>query len=91
MGGLLEPESTRAPPREVVMEWENFRRSDNIEDRRGDDGALAGGGLVGGGGLGLGAIVVIFIVSYFLGIDPRVLINGAEQVGARNGYQSQQT
>ena len=74
------------------MEWENFRRSDNIEDRRGDDGALAGGGLVGGGGLGLGAIVVIFIVSYFLGIDPRVLINGAEQVqGTRNGYQTQQT
>ena len=79
------------------MEWDNFRRSDNIEDRRGDDagsiggGGMGGGGLVGGGGLGLGAIVVIFIVSYFLGIDPRVLINGAEQVGARNGYQSQQT
>ena len=80
------------------MEWDNFRRSDNIEDRRGNDGGLAdsggsgGGGMVGGGGLGLGAIVLIFIVSYFLGIDPRVLINGAEQVGGtRNGYQSQQT
>ncbi len=78
------------------MEWDNFRRSDNIKDRRGDDGGSGdvsgGGGLIGGGGLGLGAIVVIFIVSYFLGIDPRVLINGAEQVsGARSGYQSQQS
>ena len=76
------------------MEWDNFRQSDNIEDRRGDDsGGMAGGGggMVGGGGLGIGAIVIILIVSYFLGIDPRVLINGAEQVSSsRNGYQSQQ-
>ncbi len=81
------------------MEWDNFRQSDNIEDRRGDDsGGMAGGGgmgggggMVGGGGLGLGAIIIIFVVSYFLGIDPRVLINGAEQVNnGRNGYQSQQ-
>ena len=82
------------------MEWDNFRRSDNIEDRRGDGGdygggsgggGFGGGGLVGGGGLGLGAVAVIFVVSYFLGIDPRVLINGAEQVnGARQGYQTQQ-
>ena len=80
------------------MEWDKFRQSDNIEDRRGDDGGMGGGGggfmpggAGGAGGLGLGAIVVIFIVSYFLGIDPRVLINGAEQVnGARDGYQTNQ-
>ena len=80
------------------MEWDKFRQSDNVEDRRGDDGGVDGGGgggfMPGGGagGLGLGAIVIIFIVSYFLGIDPRVLINGAQQVsGARNGYTQQQS
>ncbi len=75
------------------MEWDNFRQSDNIEDRRGDDsGGMTGGGggMIGGGGLGIGAIVIIMIVSYFLGIDPRVLINGAEQVNSsRSGYQGQ--
>ena len=77
------------------MEWDKFRQSDNIEDRRDDDGGTGGGGgfIPGGGagGLGLGAIAVIFVISYFLGIDPRVLINGAEQANnARNGYQSSQ-
>jgi predicted metalloprotease len=80
------------------MEWDKFRQSDNVEDRRGDDGGTDGGGGGGGfmpgggaGGLGLGAIVIIFIVSYFLGIDPRVLINGAQQLnGAHNSYTQQQ-
>ncbi len=73
------------------MEWENFRRSDNVEDRRGDDGGtggggFGGGGMIGTGGLGLGTIVVLGIVGYALGINPLVLINGAEQVnGMRNG------
>ncbi len=80
------------------MEWENFRRSDNIEDRRADSGggldSGGGGGIIGGaGGLGLGTIVVLGLISYALGIDPRVLINGAEMVNnARNGggqYQQQ--
>ena len=80
------------------MEWDNFRRSDNIEDRRGDsDGGLdpgGGGGMIpgGAGGLGLGTIVVLGLVGYFLGINPLVLINGAEQVNSmRNGSQYQQT
>ena len=79
------------------MEWDNFRRSDNIEDRRGDDsgGMDSGGGLggmVGGaGGLGLGTIVVLGLIGWALGIDPRLLINGAEQVNnMRNGGQYQQ-
>ncbi len=75
------------------MEWENFRRSDNVEDRRGDDGApsLGGGGFGAPGGLGLGAIVVLGLIGWALGIDPRVLINGAEMVnGARNSGQYSQ-
>ena len=77
------------------MEWDNFRRSDNVEDRRDDSGGgSGGGGLIGGaGGLGLGTIVVLGLISYAFGIDPRVLINGAEMVNnARNGggqYQQQ--
>ena len=79
------------------MEWDNFRRSDNIEDRRGDDsggfdGGGGGGGMIGGGGLGLGTIVVLGLIGWALGINPLLLIQGAEQInGARNGYQTQQS
>lgn len=67
------------------MEWENFRRSDNIEDRRGDDGvASSDGGGIGGatGGLGIGAIIVLFLISWAFGIDPRLLIGGAESLSS---------
>ena len=54
------------------MRWEDLPQSDNVEDRRGD------GGYGGGGGLGIGTIVVLGIVGWALGIDPRILIGGAE-------------
>ena len=80
------------------MEWDNFRRSDNIEDRRGDDsggfdgGGGGGGGMIGGGGLGLGTIVVLGLIGWALGINPLVLIQGAQQVNnMRNGYQTQES
>ena len=42
--------------------------------------------MVGAGGLGLGTIVVLGLIGWALGIDPRVLINGAEMVeGGRQG------
>jgi len=58
------------------MEWENTPLSDNVEDRRG--GGL--GGIGGSGGLGLGTIVILTLIGYFTGIDPRMLIGGAEVV-----------
>jgi len=58
------------------MEWENTPLSDNVEDRRGG----GGGGLGGTGGLGLGAILILTVIGYFTGIDPRTLIGGAEVV-----------
>ncbi|MGD0635765.1 MAG: neutral zinc metallopeptidase [Beijerinckiaceae bacterium] len=77
------------------MEWENFRRSDNIEDRRGDDsgGGDTGGGFGGAtGGLGIGAIIILGLISWALGIDPRVLIGGAEMANnARHSNQYSQT
>ena len=60
------------------MEYENMPSSSNIEDRRGQGG---GGGAMGAGGLGIGAIIVIFAISYFTGISPQVLMSGAEMVG----------
>src|SRR6201992_379990 len=67
------------------MRYDDFRRSDDIEDRRGDDGGGMGGGFglpMGGGGLGIGTIIVLGLIGYALGIDPRVLIGGA---GILNG------
>jgi uncharacterized protein len=65
------------------MRYDDFRRSDDIEDRRGDDGGGMGGGgglglPMGGGGLGIGTIIVLGLISYAFGIDPRLLIGGAE-------------
>ena len=35
---------------------------------------------MGGGGLGIGVVIILFIVGWVTGIDPRVLISGAEQM-----------
>src|SRR5579864_2891455 len=59
-------------------------QSDEVEDRRGESGGGFGGGgggfglPVGGGGLGIGTIVVLGLIGWALGIDPRLLIGGAE-------------
>src|SRR5689334_18716261 len=66
------------------MRYDDFRRSDDIEDRRGDDGGMMGGGggglglPIGGGGLGIGTVIVLGLIGWALGIDPRILIGGAE-------------
>jgi predicted metalloprotease len=61
------------------MRWDDFRRSDNVEDDRGGGGGGGGFGIPGGGGgLGIGTIVVLGILGWALGIDPRLLIGGAE-------------
>ena len=48
------------------MRYDDFRRSDNIEDRRGDDGGGGGGGgfglPMGGGGLGIGTVIVLGLI-----------------------------
>jgi predicted metalloprotease len=60
------------------MEWESTPESTNVEDRRGAGGGVPLGG--GTGGLGLGAILVLALIGYFTGIDPRLLIGGAQIV-----------
>ena len=73
------------------MRWDDFRRSDNVEDSRGEDGGFGGGGgigiPVGGGGLGIGTIVVLGLIGWALGIDPSVLIGGAEMVNSGRHYE----
>jgi predicted metalloprotease len=70
------------------MRWEDFRRSDNVEDDRGG-GYGGGGGIgIGGGGLGIGTLVVLALVGWAFGIDPRLLIGGAEMInGGGSSYQ----
>jgi predicted metalloprotease len=64
------------------MRLDDTEQSENIEDRRGEPGGGFGGGGFGlpwgGGGLGIGTIVVLGLIGWALGIDPRVLIGGAE-------------
>jgi predicted metalloprotease len=77
------------------MRYDDFRRSDDIEDRRDDSGGGMGGGggiglPMGGGGLGIGTIIVLGLVGYAFGIDPRILIGGAE-VLTGGGSQTYQT
>jgi predicted metalloprotease len=62
------------------MRLDESEQSDNVEDRRGESGGGGGGGfgLPMGGGLGIGTIVVLGLVGWALGIDPRLLIGGAE-------------
>jgi uncharacterized protein len=74
------------------MRWDDFRRSDNIEDDREGGGDYGGGGFrlpVGRGGLGIGTVVVLGLIGWALGIDPSVLIGGAEMV-SRGGSHYQQ-
>ena len=71
------------------MRWEDFRASDYVEDRRGGGGGL--GIPMGRGGLGIGSIIILTLAGWALGIDPRILISGAEQVTGGGYTQQQQT
>ncbi len=80
------------------MRWQGRRQSSNIEDRRDDGGGMGGfGGGAGprigigmpggrrGGGLSIGAVVIILVVSWFLGVNPLTLLGGLGGVGDTGG------
>jgi uncharacterized protein len=73
------------------MRTDELPRSDNVEDRRGQDAGAGPGGfrIPGGrGGLGIGTIILLGLIGWWLGIDPSLLINGADIL--RGGGSSQQ-
>ncbi|HVZ08894.1 KPN_02809 family neutral zinc metallopeptidase [Rhodopila sp.] len=72
------------------MRDDDLRPSDNIEDRRGMGGGFGGGGFrMGRGGLGVGTIIGLGLLGWVLGINPLVLIEGAQMVAG--GGQPQMT
>src|SRR5258708_7076723 len=76
------------------MRLDDLPQSENIEDRRGDDSSGGGGGgfgfPMGRGGLGIGTIAILGIIGYALGIDPRLLIGGAELLSGGGHQQTRQ-
>jgi predicted metalloprotease len=76
------------------MRWDELPRSDNIEDRTGDGGGGMGGGgggfPMGAGGLGVGGVLVLGFLGYALGIDPRLLIAGADMLLGGGGARHEQ-
>src|SRR6202047_2006155 len=70
------------------MRLDDLPESGNIEDRRQEGGGF-GGSPVGRGGLGIGTVVVLGLLGWALGIDPRLLIGGAEKLNSmRQGAQT---
>ena len=69
------------------MEWENTPESSNIEDRRGGQRRRCRRRAA-TGGLGIGAILIVLVISYFTGINPAILLGGAQIVTGNGGTSS---
>jgi uncharacterized protein len=67
------------------MRLDDIGQSDNVEDRRGS----GGGGMVRGGGLGVGGMLLAGALAWFLGVDPRIIMGGAELVSRGGGMLTQ--
>jgi uncharacterized protein len=74
----------------LKMRLDQLPRSDNVEDRRGEGGGFRIPG--GRGGMGIGTIVILGLLGWWLGIDPSILIGGADILtgGGRSQQQQQQ-
>ena len=56
------------------MRLEGQRGSSNVEDRRGM------GPMMKGGGLGCGGLIIVLVLAYLTGMDPRQLLQTTEQI-----------
>ena len=65
------------------MRLNELPRSNRVEDRRHMTAGRAGG-------IGIGGVVVLGLIGWALGIDPRVLIGGAEMISGGGQTQQQQ-
>ncbi|NLR75564.1 KPN_02809 family neutral zinc metallopeptidase [Leeia aquatica] len=77
------------------MRWDDLRRSDNVEDRRGDSswgGGGSGGGFSGFGGFRLSGtgLIILVVVSLILGKNPLTLLNMLNGHGSGSRYSQQQ-
>ena len=70
------------------MRWRQARRSQNIEDRRGQSRRRGGGKVVGGG---LGTIVVALIAIFVLKQDPEQVLSSLSQQQAGGGVGQQES
>jgi predicted metalloprotease len=73
------------------MRWEDQGSSDNIEDRR---GSMFGGGFgrgiplnFGRGGMSFTSLIIIGVILWIFGIDPRVLLDGGMPIGGGPTYE----
>jgi predicted metalloprotease len=65
------------------MRWRGGRSSDQIEDRRGM--RLPGGGMA----LGGGGLILVLLISAFLGIDPSAVLQATQSVDVGAGGQAE--
>jgi predicted metalloprotease len=56
------------------MRLDDERESENVEDRRDEVGRSSGGFGI-GRGVGVGTVIIALVASYFLGIDPSVMLS----------------
>jgi predicted metalloprotease len=70
------------------MRLDQLPHSDNVEDRRGEGGGFRIPG--GRGGMGIGTIVILGLLGWWLGIDPSILIGGADILTGGGRSQQQQ-
>ncbi len=64
------------------MRFEDDRESRNIEDRRGFGGGVPGGR----GTIGIGTVVLALVAWYF-GVDPRIVMNAGQQLAPQQQQQ----
>jgi predicted metalloprotease len=72
------------------MRWGDLRRSQNVEDRRGSGGGFGGGGGFRRGGLGIGSLIIVGLLAWATGIDPRIILGGMEMIQGTGTQQTQQ-
>jgi uncharacterized protein len=72
------------------MRLDDLRASQNVEDRRGGWGG-GGGPRMGGGRIGIGTLIVVGLLSWATGINPLVLLGGAQMFNGQEQPAPPQT
>jgi len=67
------------------MRLDDEAESQNVEDRRGGGGGFP----LGGKSIGIGTVVIALAASYFFGIDPMLILQGASNLQPQQAPQSQ--